>query len=85
LILKNVRILNHSLIPIDYYKKASEICNTIDADDTVFVAFTEYIRGKLWTGDKKLIKGLTDKRFERLITTHDLYQDFIFRHKNKKQ
>ncbi len=37
----------------------------------------EYIRGKLWTGDKKLIKGLTGIGFKRLITTDNLYEDFI--------
>jgi len=77
LIIRNVSILNHTIVPIKYYKKASEICKTIDIDDTVFVAFTEYIRGKLWTGDKTLINGLTNKGFERLVTTEELYQDFI--------
>jgi predicted nucleic acid-binding protein len=84
LIIKNVTILNHSILPIKFYKQATEICNSIDIDDTVFVAFTEYIRGKLWTGDKKLIKGLSDKGFKRLITTDDLYQDFMNRDKHKK-
>jgi predicted nucleic acid-binding protein len=84
LIIRNVTILNHSILPIKFYKQATEICNSIDIDDNVFVAFTEYIRGKLWTGDKKLIKGLSDKGFKRLITTDDLYQDFMNRDKHKK-
>lgn len=84
LIIRNVIILNHSILPIKFYKHATEICNSIDIDDTVFVAFAEYIRGKLWTGDKKLLKGLSDKGFKRMITTDDLYQDFINRNKHKK-
>ena len=84
MIIRNVTILNHSIIPIKYYKLAIEICGSIDIDDTVFVAYTEYIRGKLWTGDKKLIDGLTNKGFNRLITTDDLYQDFIIKDKHKK-
>lgn len=84
LIIRNVTILNHSILPIQFYKQATEICNSIDIDDTVFVAFAKYIRGELWTGDKRLIKGLSDKGFKRLITTDDLYQDFIKRDKHKK-
>lgn len=81
LIIRNITILNHSILPIKFYKQAFAICNPIDIDDTVFVAFAEYLRGKLWTGDKKLIKGLSDKGFKRLINTVDLYQDFISRDK----
>lgn len=84
LIIRNITILNHSLLPIKFYKQAREICNSIDINDTVFVAFAEYIGGDLWTGDKKLISGLYDQGFKRLITTDDLYQDFIKRNKHKK-
>jgi len=84
LIIRNVTILNHSILPLKFYKHAIEICNSIDIDDTVFVAFAEYIKGKLWTGDKKLIKGLSDKGFKQFITTDDLFQDFINKHKHKK-
>lgn len=84
LIIRNVKILNHSLLPIKFYKQAKVICNSIDIDDTVFVAFAEYMKGDLWTGDKKLINGLSDKGYKRLITTDDLYQDFIKKNKHKK-
>ena len=84
MIIRNVTILNHSILPIKFYKQATRICNSIDIDDTVFVAFTEYTRGKLWTGDKRLIKGLKEKGYKRLITTDDLYQDFINKAKLKK-
>jgi predicted nucleic acid-binding protein len=84
LIIRNVKILNHSLLPVQFYHQAKQICESIDIDDTVFVAFAEFIRGKLWTGDKKLIKGLSDKGFKRLIQTDELYQDFISRNKSKQ-
>jgi len=60
------------------------LCLSIDIDDTIFVAFTNYLKGKLWTGDKKLIKGLTDKGYTRFITTDALYQDFIKKEKKRK-
>ena len=77
LIIRNIVVLNHTLIPIECYKRAEELCKSIDIDDTVFVAVAEFIKGKLWTGDLKLIKGLTDKGYKRLIKTDELYQDFI--------
>ena len=43
LIVRNIAILNHTIIPLKYYKKAIEICSKIDLDDTVFVAFADYI------------------------------------------
>src|SRR3989304_6438517 len=66
LIIRKITILNHTILPIKFYKEALDICKSIDIDDSVFVAFTEYTRGKLWTGDKKLVKGLTEKGFKRL-------------------
>ena len=84
LIIRHITILNHTILPTKFYIKAADLCKSIDIDDTVFVAFTEYIRGKLWTGDKKLYNGLINKGFKRLISTEDLYQDFIYKEKSKK-
>ena len=84
LVIRNITVLNHSLIPIEIYKNAEVLCKTIDIDDTVFVAVAEFIKGKLWTGDIKLLKGLTEKGFKRLITTEQLYQDFILKEKIRK-
>jgi predicted nucleic acid-binding protein len=41
-------------------------------DDIAFVAMSEYLDTRLWTGDKELIKGLTAKGFERCISTKEL-------------
>ncbi len=77
LILKNITILNHSIIPIEIYKNAELLCQNIDIDDTIFVAVSEFTNGTLWTGDKKLSDGLTKKGFKNLIQTNDLYQLFL--------
>lgn len=84
LIIRNIIILNHSILPKESYKTAVELCKSIDIDDTVFVAFTLFMNGKLWTGDKKLLKGLSDKSFEHFVTTDDLYEDFLKKNKRKK-
>jgi hypothetical protein len=39
------------------------------------LTLTEHIKGKLWSGDKKLIQGLNNKRWKKFITTDKLYND----------
>ena len=83
LILKNITILNHSIIPTDNYKNAELICQNIDIDDTIFVAVSTFMKGILWTGDLKLLNGLTKKGLKNLIKTDDLYQIFLNRERRK--
>jgi len=60
-------LLNHSIIPSEIYKNAELLCQDIDIDDTIFVAVSGFTKGILWTGDLKLLNGLTKKGFENLI------------------
>lgn len=84
LILHHISILNHTVIPKDLYQKAEVLCKDIDMDDTIFVAVTDFTRGKLWTGDLTLQNGLIKKGYKRLIKTEDLYRDFISKGKSRK-
>ena len=83
LVLKNIIILNHSIIPTEIYRNAELLCQDIDIDDTIFVAVSDFIKGALWTGDNKLINGLTKKGFKKLIRTNVLYQDFLTKERLK--
>jgi predicted nucleic acid-binding protein len=82
--MRNINILNHTLLPVKNLKKAEVLCKSIDIEDTIFVAFAEFTKGKLWTGDMKLYNGLSSNGYKRLIKTEELYQDFIEREKLKK-
>ena len=82
MVLKNITILNHSIVPKEIYIQSFELCEDIDPADTPFVAFSIFLKCKIWTGDKKLINGLNKKSFKEIITTHDLFKDFL--RKNKK-
>jgi len=53
LVLKNVTLLNHSILPKKDFKKALKYCHDIDEDDTIFVGFYMYLKAKLWTGDTR--------------------------------
>ncbi len=81
LIVRNITILNQALIPKKVYRNAELLCKGIDMDDTPFVAMSEFVKGHLWTGDKMLIKGLTDLGYKNIVTTEQLYKDFILMHK----
>lgn len=83
LILRNITLLNHSLIPKEIYRNVELLCKDIDIDDTVFVAVSDFIKGTLWTGDLKLLNGLTKNGYKRLIKTEDLYQEFLKKEKYK--
>lgn len=44
----------------------------MDDDDTEFVALTDHIHGRLWSGDRELQKGLKSKGWNKFISTTDL-------------
>ncbi|MEO6728783.1 MAG: PIN domain-containing protein [Candidatus Dojkabacteria bacterium] len=74
LITSKIRFINVELIPKNIFNKAEQLTRDIDIDDTEFVALTEHVRGKLWTGDKELLRGLRRKNWDKLVTTEDLYK-----------
>lgn len=74
LLTSRIRFINAKLIPKEIYYKAESLTNDIDIDDCEFVALTDHIKGKLWSGDKKLIKGLLTKKWNKFIGTEDLYK-----------
>ena len=80
LIISKIKFINVELIPGNIFMKAERLTNDIDIDDTEFIALTEHIRGKLWTGDKELIKGLKAKNWDKLISTDELYRVIVKRY-----
>lgn len=79
LIKTKIKFINVELIPRIIFAKAEELTKNVDIDDTEFVALTEHIRGKLWTGDKELIKGMKRQKWNTLISTDELYKIIIKR------
>lgn len=73
LITNKIRFINVRLIPQEAFKFAENLTNDVDVDDTEFVALTEHIRGRFWSGDKKLIEGLSKKGWRKFVTTDELY------------
>lgn len=49
-------------------KKAYRLVKDVDEKDIIYVALTIEMNGLLWTGDKKLIKGLQKKGFNKICS-----------------
>src|SRR5690606_5282357 len=71
---RKIRFINVQLIPKTIYHKSLLLAGDIDIDDTEFVALTEHIKGKLWSGDKILKSGLSKKGWNKFVTTEDLFK-----------
>jgi len=61
IITSRIRFINLKLIAKEAYRVAETLTQNVDIDDTEYVALTEHLRGKLWSGDKGLQSGLLKK------------------------
>jgi predicted nucleic acid-binding protein len=79
LIISKIKFLDDRLLTDKDIIKAIDLVKDIDNDDSMFVALNNHLMANLWTGDKKLIKGLKKKGYSRILTTDDLYEMFLLR------
>jgi predicted nucleic acid-binding protein len=85
LIISKIRFIDDILISDNSINNAFKLTHDIDKDDTLFVALTNHLKSKLWTGDKILENGLRKKGYSRIITTPELYDVFMKKELNRKQ
>lgn len=76
-ITNRIQFVDEILISDNDLKKAYDLVEGIDENDTLFVALTIHLKAKLWTGDKKLIAGLKKNAYTKTITTDELYDLFV--------
>lgn len=79
LITNKIRCIDLRLIPKESYDYAESLTKDVDIDDLEFVALTEHIKGKLWSGDKELLRGLAKKGWKKFISTEELFERVIRR------
>ena len=72
LVTKRIRFIDAEMIEDEYLQDALTLTHDVDEDDLLFVALALRIRGRLWTGDKKLEKGLRAKGFKGVIATQQI-------------
>ena len=63
-LIKRLLIVKEDVISRSNWIKAYELCKDIDESDTLAVALTLQVDGLLWTGDKRLKRGLGEKGFK---------------------
>jgi predicted nucleic acid-binding protein len=70
---KNIIFISEEQITDKYWTEAYALVHDIDKNDIQYVAYSKQFKCKLWSGDKKLFKGLSNKGFKSLINTEDLF------------
>lgn len=68
-----LNFISEEQIPYEYWEEAIPIVRDTDMDDIAFVVLSEYLDAQLWTGDKKLLKGLSNMGFTKGVTTDEIY------------
>ncbi len=69
-----ITFISEEQIKIPAWISAHNLVADIDPKDTHYIAFSKHFRCKIWSGDKKLIKGLLKKDFRNFITTDELFK-----------
>ena len=71
---KDIVFISEEQIKISHWIAADALVADVDPKDTHYIAYSKQFRCKIWSGDKKLIKGLAKKGFTNFITTDELYK-----------
>lgn len=68
-----ITFISEEQIAADSWRVAADLVAGIDEKDLVYVAFAKQLSCKLWTGDRRLLRGLAAKNFHSVLTTDDLF------------
>ena len=74
IITQNIEFIDEKLISKEHWKRADILTKNVDSDDIAFVALAFHLDGIVWTGDKKLKKGLTQKGYDAIIDTQKMLE-----------
>jgi predicted nucleic acid-binding protein len=68
-----INFISEEQIPFEYWRQALPYVRETDMDDIAFVALSSFLDAHLWTGDKKLLRGLEATGFTKGLSTDMLY------------
>jgi predicted nucleic acid-binding protein len=71
---KDITFISEEQISDKLWKEALDLVHDIDIKDIQYVAYAKQFRCKIWSGDKKLFKGLDAKGFVNMVKTDDLFE-----------
>ena len=69
ILFKKIDLIDLETIQQSTWENAITLAENIDEFDTPFIALAVELNAPLWTGDKKLIKGLSKKGVDWILTT----------------
>lgn len=71
-LLAGLNIVQAASIDTAHWERAGQLVAGIDPKDDHYVALALHLKCPLWTGDKKLLKGLQSKGFMQVLTTEQV-------------
>jgi predicted nucleic acid-binding protein len=70
----NIHFINEKILPEKDWHFAFDLLKNLDPKDIAFVALNHHLKAHLWTGDKRLIKGLLNQGYNKVLTTQALIE-----------
>lgn len=71
-ILRNITLIQESLWTKTNLRKAEKLLADVDLFDVPYLALAFDLDCPLWTGDKKLIKGLLARKCDQVLSTEEV-------------
>lgn len=72
MLLRKIELIDLESIRSTTWESALELTGNVDEFDAPFIALSLEMEAPLWTGDKKLIKGLKTKGIEWILDTNKI-------------
>lgn len=73
-VLRNIHLVNETIIEPQNWLIADELTKEVDNKDISFVALSLHLGATLWTLDKKLVTHLRKKGFQDVVNTQELIE-----------
>lgn len=71
---KDINFISEEQINHKFWIEAHDLVHDIDINDIQYIAYSRQFNCKIWSGDKKLFKGLISKGFNDIVTTDGLFE-----------
>jgi predicted nucleic acid-binding protein len=71
-LLSGLTVVQAASIDTTFWERAGHLVGDIDPKDDHYVALALHLKCPLWTGDKKLLKGLPAKGFKQVLSTEQV-------------
>ena len=81
-LLEGITIVKEEDLQKTYVAKAEKIVADVDENDMHFIALHLQIKHKIWTSDKILVKGLTEKGYGHFFTSTEELSEHLYKKQN---